>query len=452
MALNQLDAFMGSLRQLESGGNYRAIGPSTKYGRATGAYQFLDSTWGGFGGYRRAADAPSAVQDARARQLMTQYYRQFGSWEMVAVAWHGGPGAAQRAMRTGRITGSDVNMSTQNYARRVVSGMGGGGGSGSPLGDRGGFGNPGSVVSSSTVGGGSFMGDLGFQPMNTAEAKARAKELYGYLGWFVDHPEVGPVLVQGAKEGWGPERLQGALGRTRWWKTNSESARQWEALLASDIATAKRRINETGLSIRTEARKLGVPIGQNRLFQITVTALKQGWNEAEINLALASEMRWNPKKSETGEVGRMMQGIRELAHDYMVPVTRKQEWQWVRRIVSGMGSPEAAQAQFQKLAKARFPHLAEEIDAGITPAQYFQPYQNALAQVMETSPAEIDLMSSRWRPITSTKDRDTNKIRPMTISEAESYARSKPEWLDTQNAWESGTQAVGAMMQTFGMM
>lgn len=127
-----IDKFMASLRKMESGGNYQAVGPSTKYGRATGAYQFLDSTWGGYGGYKSAKDAPPAIQDERARQLMSAYYKRFGDWKLVAVAWHAGPGTAARMQRTGGSAGTaDVNMSTDKYAASVVAGMGGEGPGGS---------------------------------------------------------------------------------------------------------------------------------------------------------------------------------------------------------------------------------------------------------------------------------------------------------------------------------
>lgn len=50
----------------ESGGNITAQNPTST---ASGKWQFLDSTWGGYGGYAKARYAPEWVQDERARQL-----------------------------------------------------------------------------------------------------------------------------------------------------------------------------------------------------------------------------------------------------------------------------------------------------------------------------------------------------------------------------------------------
>lgn len=50
----------------ESGGSLTARNPSSS---ASGKWQFLDSTWAGFGGYTSAYLAPESVQDAKARAL-----------------------------------------------------------------------------------------------------------------------------------------------------------------------------------------------------------------------------------------------------------------------------------------------------------------------------------------------------------------------------------------------
>lgn len=52
--------------QRESGGNYTAVNPSSG---ASGAYQFLDSTWQSVGGSGSASNASPAEQDCRAAAL-----------------------------------------------------------------------------------------------------------------------------------------------------------------------------------------------------------------------------------------------------------------------------------------------------------------------------------------------------------------------------------------------
>lgn len=55
-----------SVMECESGGNLLAQNPRST---ASGKWQILDSTWAGYGGYRRAMDAPEEVQDGRAREI-----------------------------------------------------------------------------------------------------------------------------------------------------------------------------------------------------------------------------------------------------------------------------------------------------------------------------------------------------------------------------------------------
>lgn len=124
--MTTLDEFMAAIRTVESGSNYAH--PKNASG-ASGAYQFIDSTWGNYGGYRSAYLAPPEVQDERARQLMQAYYDQFGDWDYVAAAWIGGPGtAAKGPSKWGGI--SDSNMSVSAYIARVNGVLGKGGSAG----------------------------------------------------------------------------------------------------------------------------------------------------------------------------------------------------------------------------------------------------------------------------------------------------------------------------------
>ena len=82
-AHNPPSGFLACVMRHESGGNYQAENPVST---ASGAYQFLDSTWrtmsarAGHSGYSHAASAPPAVQDAVA------IYTVNSGW---SSAWNG---------------------------------------------------------------------------------------------------------------------------------------------------------------------------------------------------------------------------------------------------------------------------------------------------------------------------------------------------------------------------
>lgn len=104
-----LQAFMAALRDVESSGNYRAVGVSTPWGTAKGAYQYLDSTWNNYGGYASADLAPPEVQDEKAAADMQAYYDEYGSWDSVSAAWYSGP------------NGDWQSDEVQTYVRKVGS-------------------------------------------------------------------------------------------------------------------------------------------------------------------------------------------------------------------------------------------------------------------------------------------------------------------------------------------
>jgi murein DD-endopeptidase MepM/ murein hydrolase activator NlpD len=90
-----LGAILATIRAMETGGDYSTtITTST----ASGAYAFLDSSWGGYGGYARAKDAPPAVQDAKAAEMASSVLqRNGGDVSTVPVSWYIGhvPGGAE---------------------------------------------------------------------------------------------------------------------------------------------------------------------------------------------------------------------------------------------------------------------------------------------------------------------------------------------------------------------
>ena len=89
------DRILATIRQMESGNNYTAQNPTSS---ASGAYQFIDSTWQsltkkyGIGAeYKSAKDAPPGIQDQVAQRYLSEILEKAnGDVSKVPVAWFTG--------------------------------------------------------------------------------------------------------------------------------------------------------------------------------------------------------------------------------------------------------------------------------------------------------------------------------------------------------------------------
>ncbi len=83
---SQIAHILATIRYLESRGDYTL--PPNK-GRASGAYQFITSTWDNYAGYSEAYLAPPVIQDERAASDVNRFLEQWDNdVSMVPVMWY----------------------------------------------------------------------------------------------------------------------------------------------------------------------------------------------------------------------------------------------------------------------------------------------------------------------------------------------------------------------------
>ena len=101
-------------------------------------------------------------------------------------------------------------------------------------------------------------------------------------------------------------------------------------------------------------------------------------------------------------------------------------------------------------AKSMWPGLAEALDRGVTVADYTNPYKETIARALELNPDEVDLSDMRWRKVIDQIDPQTGAHTAMSLSDAERYARSQPEWKKTQAAKDQASSMILNLGKLFG--
>jgi hypothetical protein len=112
-----IETILATIRSLESGDNYEAANPG---GSASGAYQFIDSTWANYGGYARALLAPREVQDAKAADMVGAILDGHDDVAAVPIVWYIGhlPTAGSAAWDTIPAPEAGNRLTPRQYQQR----------------------------------------------------------------------------------------------------------------------------------------------------------------------------------------------------------------------------------------------------------------------------------------------------------------------------------------------
>lgn len=113
-----VDAVLATIRIRESGGDYTARAAGST---ASGAYQFVDRTWDGYGGFPQAWQAPPPVQDAKAAEkVITILDAHDGDVAAIPVVWYLGylPEPTSAAWDTVPAAGAGNRLTPREYQQQ----------------------------------------------------------------------------------------------------------------------------------------------------------------------------------------------------------------------------------------------------------------------------------------------------------------------------------------------
>ena len=268
------------------------------------------------------------------------------------------------------------------------------------------------------------------------------------LASYLGHWELGPILVNAAKNGWDQAHLNAAIQKTYWWHNTQASQREWDKLAVEDPGEMRQQLQRQSFKIKSMSQQLGLGLSDSQVFAIAHDSLRFAWDDSQTQKIMADHFSKDPRSP--GQLQEIAQRVRAGAAEYFIVYTPKQAHDIALRVVAGTLREESLSASWAHQATARFPSLATQIAQGMKPKDYFVSHQQAIAQTLEMAPEQIDLVNDkRWAPVLESVDQ-SGKRRPMTVGEAEQWARGTTMYQTTRAANQDSNAAVRALGEAFG--
>ncbi len=431
MAQPGFDAFMWSIAQQESGGKYSVV---NSYG-AVGKYQVLKGNIPGWSkqvlGYsiswQKFRDTP-ALQEKIVRGILKGYYDKYGA-RGAASAWYSGNPNLDQSTRS-QSGGPSIKKYVDDVINRASTYKGGS--------------SSGSTASYSSA------ATSGAAKMSAGEAA----ESYGYVeGLMNSNAELKKLFQQAVSGSWTAQKFQAELRDTKWWKTHSQSEREFLVLKYGDPKTADQKLAQARTKVSQMAKQLGLTgpaaSGANMASYAYLMAAK-GYDESQIRYLMGQKITmgtggWG------GEAGQAAAELQSYAYSMGINWSTARLQPYLKNIVSGTSTVQEVKGMIAKEAKAAFPQWTKQIDGGQTVADLASPYMQSMSQILELPQGSINLFDPTVRGALAYKNPTTLQNEAEPLWAFENKLRSDPRWRKTQNAQNSIMQVAHQVLADFGV-
>lgn len=289
----------------------------------------------------------------------------------------------------------------------------------------------------------------------TAAQRAEIRRKFPSFAYLLNEPELASLFGRAVQEGWGPGEFQSQLMATRWWKTHSETARNWDTVVATDPAEAARQRNIRRSEIANEVRRLGVNVSDFQVALIAEQSLRGGWDNSRITGRIIEYARGRGLQN-SGDIRATMQELRALGKQYAVNISNQTLGNWAFAIAGGRLTEDGVRAHMVNIAKQRLDPKAENdvlrdaLDSGLTVRDAYANVIETVANELEVDPSRVDLADNYWGKLLDFQAEDGTQ-RPMNQTEAVGWARNQSAWQTTNSSREAYAGLANAMTTKWGL-
>jgi hypothetical protein len=271
-----------------------------------------------------------------------------------------------------------------------------------------------------------------------------------------------------------PTRMQRMIENTEWWKTYSNSLRQYMFAKETNPAEFAKNLESAKNTVLSKANSLGINIDDDVATEWADLLLRGSTKVDENNNIVTYDDDWLANQlagaidfSKTltvggveildigGSIGTAIDSIYTIARDFGIDTTMSNKGfnDWMQKTVTGLVSGDMAQDDIEQSIKEmsmnNFPGFAEQIRQGYTLRTAAASQLSSISKELELDLETLDLNDNVVQQVLNSQDK-SGVYKPMTGYEARKVARKDNRWQFTENAKTEYQNIAGKLLQDFG--
>lgn len=264
-------------------------------------------------------------------------------------------------------------------------------------------------------------------------------------------PEIAALLEKASTEGWTSDYFRSQLWSTDWWKSTPESSRTWQTLKLVDPAQASQQAGTMSSNVIATSTALGLHLTPNEIAWYSELAASGGWDNTQLTRSLIDNTARN--RFHEGTVNATRDSLHATAANYGVTMSDQNATTWAQQIATGRQTNEGFEDWARNQAKAAYPSLTKEIDAGLTVKQVADPYMQIAAQQLGLNPETMSLTDPKWQRALQGRDEKGNATGPMTTMDWTRHIMEDPQYdyAHSANGVDASLQLRDSLGKVFGV-
>lgn len=286
-----------------------------------------------------------------------------------------------------------------------------------------------------------------------------SKQYPGLLDIYRSNPDIAAIIRQGYVQERPTADIVKDIQATTWYRNLGAGEYEYVTRTAIGDKAYLDSVAAREELVRSSAKTKGYELSDAAVKKIAADSLKGKWDTAAISNAIgesvvagAKDMAQPtaPEQTPTGlQKTADAAAIRSRAKRYGLNMTDSQIEGYVQSVLTGTMSDQQITDSFRNQAKALYPSVAAQLDAGDLETGV-QAYKSIASQVLGIDASQVDFTQDKYKALLTYQDPASGESRLMNASEWGNYLRQLPDWKKTTEAQNRYQTMIDTIDRVFG--